>query len=277
MNVPRRSVRVRLAVRLRRSFAGCSPSSSRCSSGCRSPSVPRPPSPPRRRLRPRRPMTASSTSCCSTRPTSTPRTCRRGRPSATWPPSWAPQYDQPVTIQETDDPAAFTTANLATADAVVFAQTGGVLFNDGTAHRARGLHPRRRRLHGHALRRLVGRPERARRQPVLRPARRRRLRGPPGEPRRPPGPRGREGRRPPAHGGPARRASPAATSGTTGSSTRRPTSAPCSRPTSRPTAWAARAPRTRSPGARRSTPAGPGTPAWATRAPPTPSPTCAPR
>ena len=32
-------------------------------------------------------------------------------------------------IQETDDPAAFTTANLATRDAVVFAQTGGVLFN----------------------------------------------------------------------------------------------------------------------------------------------------
>jgi type 1 glutamine amidotransferase len=44
------------------------------------------------------------------------------------------QYDQPVDIQETDDPAAFTTANLATKDTVVFAQTGGVLFN--TAQRS---------------------------------------------------------------------------------------------------------------------------------------------
>ncbi|MBA2890076.1 LamG-like jellyroll fold domain-containing protein [Nonomuraea soli] len=39
------------------------------------------------------------------------------------------QYNQPVDIQETDDPAAFTTANLAVRDAVVFAQTGGVLFD----------------------------------------------------------------------------------------------------------------------------------------------------
>ncbi len=39
------------------------------------------------------------------------------------------QYNQPVDIQETDDPAVFTTANLATKDTVVFAQTGGVLFN----------------------------------------------------------------------------------------------------------------------------------------------------
>jgi len=39
------------------------------------------------------------------------------------------QYGQPVDIQETDDPAAFTPENLATRDAVVFAQTGGVLFN----------------------------------------------------------------------------------------------------------------------------------------------------
>lgn len=44
------------------------------------------------------------------------------------------QYGQPVDIQETDDPAAFTTANLAIRDTVVFAQTGGVLFN--TAQRA---------------------------------------------------------------------------------------------------------------------------------------------
>ena len=54
----------------------------------------------------------------------------------------------------------------------------------GPARRARGLHPRRWRLHGPALRRLVGRPERARRQPVLRPPRRRDVRGPPREPRR---------------------------------------------------------------------------------------------
>lgn len=39
------------------------------------------------------------------------------------------QYGQPVDIQETDDPAAFNTANLAIRDTVVFAQTGGVLFN----------------------------------------------------------------------------------------------------------------------------------------------------
>lgn len=39
------------------------------------------------------------------------------------------EYSQPVEIQETEDPAAFTTDNLATKDAVVFAQTGGVLFN----------------------------------------------------------------------------------------------------------------------------------------------------
>ncbi|MET7950111.1 LamG-like jellyroll fold domain-containing protein [Micromonospora sp. NPDC005324] len=39
------------------------------------------------------------------------------------------QYNQPVDIQETDDPAVFNTANLAARDTVVFAQTGGVLFN----------------------------------------------------------------------------------------------------------------------------------------------------
>ncbi len=39
------------------------------------------------------------------------------------------EYGQSVDIQETDDPAAFTTANLANKDAVAFAQTGGVLFN----------------------------------------------------------------------------------------------------------------------------------------------------
>jgi type 1 glutamine amidotransferase len=39
------------------------------------------------------------------------------------------EYSQPVEIQETEDAAAFTTENLATKDAVVFAQTGGVLFN----------------------------------------------------------------------------------------------------------------------------------------------------
>ncbi|PZG13322.1 hypothetical protein C1I95_23930 [Micromonospora craterilacus] len=39
------------------------------------------------------------------------------------------EYGQPVEIEETDNAAAFTTGNLATKDAVVFAQTGGVLFN----------------------------------------------------------------------------------------------------------------------------------------------------
>ena len=42
----------------------------------------------------------------------------------------AVEYGQEVEIQETDDPVAFTAENLATRDAVVFAQTGGVLFND---------------------------------------------------------------------------------------------------------------------------------------------------
>ena len=42
----------------------------------------------------------------------------------------ADEYGQEVEIQETDDPIAFTAENLATRDAVVFAQTGGVLFND---------------------------------------------------------------------------------------------------------------------------------------------------
>ncbi|MDO9456450.1 LamG-like jellyroll fold domain-containing protein [Nocardioides sp.] len=40
------------------------------------------------------------------------------------------QYAQPVEIQETDDPAVFTPANLATKDTLAFAQTGGVLFNE---------------------------------------------------------------------------------------------------------------------------------------------------
>ncbi len=44
------------------------------------------------------------------------------------------EYDQTVEIQETDAASAFTTENLATVDAVVFAQTGGVLFD--TAQRA---------------------------------------------------------------------------------------------------------------------------------------------
>ena len=39
------------------------------------------------------------------------------------------EYGKTLEIQETDDPAAFTTANLATVDAMVFAQTGGVLFD----------------------------------------------------------------------------------------------------------------------------------------------------
>ncbi|KQY24713.1 hypothetical protein ASD16_04190 [Cellulomonas sp. Root485] len=41
----------------------------------------------------------------------------------------AGEYDKTLEIQETEDPAAFTTANLATVDAMVFAQTGGVLFD----------------------------------------------------------------------------------------------------------------------------------------------------
>ncbi|GAA1515108.1 LamG-like jellyroll fold domain-containing protein [Nocardioides humi] len=41
----------------------------------------------------------------------------------------ADEYDQTLEIQETQDAGAFTTSNLATKDAVVFAQTGGVLFN----------------------------------------------------------------------------------------------------------------------------------------------------
>ena len=41
----------------------------------------------------------------------------------------AAEYGKTLEIQETEDPAAFTTANLATVDAMVFAQTGGVLFD----------------------------------------------------------------------------------------------------------------------------------------------------
>ncbi|WP_340537323.1 LamG-like jellyroll fold domain-containing protein [Nocardioides sp. GXZ039] len=40
------------------------------------------------------------------------------------------EYSQPVEIQETDDPASFNADNLASKDALVFVQTGGVLFND---------------------------------------------------------------------------------------------------------------------------------------------------
>ena len=112
----------------------------------------------------------------------------------------AGEYDQTLEIQETEDPAAFTTANLATVDAVVFAQTGGVLFN--AAQRAAleayirggggfmGLH-----YTGWSVgqsehdvnpfyARLVGAD----------------VRGAPGEPRRPPGPRRRERRAAPADG-----------------------------------------------------------------------------
>ncbi len=39
------------------------------------------------------------------------------------------EYSQTVEVEETDNAAAFNTANLETKDAVVFAQTGGVLFN----------------------------------------------------------------------------------------------------------------------------------------------------
>ncbi|MBD3915928.1 ThuA domain-containing protein [Nocardioides hwasunensis] len=42
----------------------------------------------------------------------------------------ATEYGQVINIQETDDPSAFTAANLATKDAVAFMQTGGVLFNE---------------------------------------------------------------------------------------------------------------------------------------------------
>ena len=46
----------------------------------------------------------------------------------------ATEYDQTLEIEETDNAAAFTASNLATKDTVVFAQTGGVLFD--TAQRA---------------------------------------------------------------------------------------------------------------------------------------------
>lgn len=41
----------------------------------------------------------------------------------------ATEHDLTLEIEETDNAAAFTTSNLATKDAVVFAQTGGVLFD----------------------------------------------------------------------------------------------------------------------------------------------------
>lgn len=40
------------------------------------------------------------------------------------------QYGRTVEITDTDDPSVFTPENLATYDTLVFAQTGGVLFND---------------------------------------------------------------------------------------------------------------------------------------------------
>lgn len=43
--------------------------------------------------------------------------------------SLATEHGQTLEVQETQDAAAFTAGNLATTDAVVFAQTGGVLFN----------------------------------------------------------------------------------------------------------------------------------------------------
>src|SRR6478736_7957640 len=48
--------------------------------------------------------------------------------------SLATENDLTLQVQETQDPAAFTPENLATVDTLVFAQTGGVLFN--TAQRA---------------------------------------------------------------------------------------------------------------------------------------------
>ncbi len=42
----------------------------------------------------------------------------------------ATEYGETLEVQETDDPTAFTTENLADKDALVFAQTGGVLFNE---------------------------------------------------------------------------------------------------------------------------------------------------
>ena len=41
----------------------------------------------------------------------------------------AEQYDETLEVEETDNPQVFNAANLATKDAVVFAQTGGVLFD----------------------------------------------------------------------------------------------------------------------------------------------------
>ncbi|MEO9323322.1 LamG-like jellyroll fold domain-containing protein [Nocardioides sp. C4-1] len=41
----------------------------------------------------------------------------------------ATQYGETLEVQETQDPAVFNTANLSTKDVLVFAQTGGVLFN----------------------------------------------------------------------------------------------------------------------------------------------------
>ena len=103
------------------------------------------------------------------------------------------------------------------------------------ARRARGLHPRWRRLHRPPLHRLVGRADRARREPVLPPPRRRGRRGSPGDPRRPARAPSSSTTPPPADRRACSRRSPAPTSGTTGTSTRRRTCAPWSRSTSRPT------------------------------------------
>ena len=111
------------------------------------------------------------------------------------------QYNQPVNIQETDDPAAFTTANLATKDTVVFAQTGGVLFN---ASQRSALEAYIRGGGGymglHYAAWSVGESEHD-----VNPFYARLVgavsEGHPGEPRRPARSRLRQGRRPPAHPG----------------------------------------------------------------------------
>ncbi len=130
MNVPRRSVRVRLAVRLRRSFAGVFAFVVALLVGL--------------------PLAVGSSAAVAAEAPAPAAAADDGqlnvllfykdnfhashvqarqavRDLAN---ELGTEYDEPVTIQETADPTAFTTANLALTDAVVFAQTGGVLFNE---------------------------------------------------------------------------------------------------------------------------------------------------
>ena len=187
----------------------------------------------RRQPRPR-PTTVCCGCCSSTRPTSTPRTCRRARPSAISQPSSGPVRpdgrdpgDRPglgLHQREPRDgrrasssrrPAACcstpSSGRPSRPSSAAEAATWASTTRAGRWARASTTSTRSTSVSWAPCPRVTPRTPRAA------------------------GPRRREGRRPPADAGPRRARSPAATSGTTGRSTPLPSCAPCSRPTSPPT------------------------------------------